>query len=234
MRSTIIHQPLREIFTDRRDAGEILAEKVSDLQGRKTLVLALPRGGVPIGYEVAKKILAPLDVFLVRKLGAPMNREYGFGAVTELETVFLDVKTVNNLGLTKTMVSKIIHHESIEIIRQKALYRDNRAISSVEGKTVLIVDDGLATGVTALAAAEAIHSLNPKIVVFAAPVCAYETYKEVGEVVDDIVCAYTSRYMQSVGEYYKNFSQVNDEDVLKLLHESNKVLAENISSSRMS
>jgi predicted phosphoribosyltransferase len=205
-------------FRDRAEAGRLLADLLRDYVGREdVIVLALPRGGVPVGYEVARALEVPLDVFAVRKLGVPRHPELAMGAIASGGLVVLNPGVTNALGIDDEAVRRVIEAELRELQRRDALYRGSREPPDVEGKTVILVDDGLATGSTMQAAALAVRQLKPQRVVAAVPVAAAETCDEFREVVDEVVCGVTPRPFHAVGLWYDDFSQTSDEEVRQLL-----------------
>jgi putative phosphoribosyl transferase len=205
-------------FRNRAEAGRLLAELLRDYAGRDdVVVLALPRGGVPVGYEVAKALGAPLDVFVVRKLGLPGHPELAMGALASGGLVVLNQGVTKALGIDEASVRRVIEAELEELQRREALYRGTSEPPDVAGKTVILVDDGLATGSTMRAAAQAVRQLDPKRIVVAVPVAAEETCDEFRDIVDEIVCGVTPRPFHAVGLWYDDFSQTSDEEVRELL-----------------
>ena len=205
-------------FRDRAEAGRLLAELLRDYKGREdVVVLALPRGGVPVAYEVAEALGLPLDVFVVRKLGAPGHPELAMGAIASGGLVVLNKGVAAALGVDEAGVRRVIESELAELQRREALYRGTHDPPDVEGKTVILVDDGLATGSTMRAAALAVRRLSPARVVVAVPVAAEETCREFEDVVDEIICEVTPRPFHAVGLWYDDFSQTSDEEVREFL-----------------
>jgi len=205
-------------FRDRAQAGAQLAEDVSHLAGRDDLVvLALPRGGVPVGAAVAAALGAPLDVFLVRKLGVPGHEELAMGAIASGGTMLVNRDVVDALQVPEEMIAAVAERERAELARREALYRDGRPIPDLAGKTVVLVDDGLATGASMLVAIAALRELGPRRIVVAVPVAAPETCNLVGRAADAIVCSRTPEDFEGVGKWYEDFTQVSDEEVTALL-----------------
>jgi putative phosphoribosyl transferase len=205
-------------FRDRTEAGRLLAERLRAYAGRNdVLVLALPRGGVPVAYEVAKELGAPLDVFVVRKLGVPGHEELAMGAVASGGLIVLDEGLVRALGVPEAELRRVVERELRELERRDAAYRGRREPPDLQGKTVILVDDGLATGSTMRAAALAVRRLSPARVVVAVPVAAEETCDEFRDVVDEVVCHLTPKPFQAVGLWYEDFSQTTDDEVRELL-----------------
>jgi predicted phosphoribosyltransferase len=207
-------------FADRRHAGLVLAEQLGHYKGRgDPVVVALPRGGVPVAHEVARALDAPLDVFIVRKLGLPGYRELAMGAIASGGVRVLNDDVVSMYRVPKGVIDAVTREEQVELERREGAYRDGRAPIRLSGRTVLIVDDGLATGSTMKAAVEAVRAQSPTRVVVAVPVAAPETCRELGAIADDIVCARTPASLGAVGAWYRDFSQTSDEDVRDLLRE---------------
>jgi predicted phosphoribosyltransferase len=205
-------------YRDRREAGKSLAELLREYAGRDdVVVLALPRGGVPVAYEVAKALRAPLDVFTVRKLGVPGNPELAMGAIATGGVLVLDQQLIQMLGIDRSELERAVTAELRELERREAAYRGERVPPDLTGKTVILVDDGLATGSTMRAAALAVRQLNPARIVVAVPVAAEETCDAFRDVVDEIVCGITPRPFQAVGIWYDDFAQTSDEEVHELL-----------------
>jgi putative phosphoribosyl transferase len=202
------------VFRDRRHAGRVLAEELRHYAGRSdVLVLALPRGGVPVGYEIARALGAPLDVFLVRKLGVPGHEEFAMGAIAPGGVVVLSEELVLELGITQRAVSEVIAREQQELARRERLYRGDSPLPALRDRTVILVDDGLATGSTMRAAAAALRRLHAGRIVVAVPVAAPQACEEFRGEVDEVVCARTPEPFRAVGEWYEDFSQTSDEEV---------------------
>ena len=205
-------------FRDRTEAGRLLAERLRSYSGRDdVVVLALPRGGVPVAYEVAKALGAPLGVFVVRKLGVPGHEEVAMGALASGGLVVLDTYLVQRLGLDRNQLEAAVTRETGELQRREAAYDGRLDPQELEGKTVILVDDGLATGSTMRAAALAVRELNPTNIVVAVPVAAKETCDAFRDVVDEIVCEITPEPFHAVGLWYEDFTQTTDEEVRELL-----------------
>ena len=206
------------IFRDRTDAGRRLAAALrpyADDPG--VIVLALPRGGVPVGYEVARGLGAPLDVFLVRKLGVPGREELAMGAIASGGVRVVNREVVRELGLAQRDLDEAAAHEADEMRRREEAYRDDRPAPDLRGKTVILVDDGLATGSTMRAAVAAVRRLGPSKVVVAVPVGAAETCREFRAIADDVVCVETPDPFFAVGGWYRDFSQTTGDEVRELL-----------------
>jgi putative phosphoribosyl transferase len=208
-------------FRNRFDAGRQLAEQLTKYAGRSdVIVFGLPRGGIPVAHEVATRLNAPLDVFLVRKLGVPGHPELAMGAIASGGSVVLDEGLVGRLGVSRQQLQQVVIDEAGEVARREELYRGGRELPDLEGKTVILVDDGLATGATMRAAALALRELNPAKIVVAVPVAAEETCRQFEDVADDVVCAVTPRPFYAVGQWYEDFDQTTDEEVRDLLAQS--------------
>lgn len=200
-------------FADRRDAGRQLARHLSHHARPDTLVLGLPRGGVPVAAEVARGLGAELDVLVARKIGAPGRPELGVGAIAEGGEPILDDQTLRLLGLARADLEDTITAEREEVYRRVERYRGNRPLPDVEGRTVVVVDDGLATGVTARASLRALRARAPGRLVLAAPVGSPDTAAALGEDADEVVVVHTPEHFAAVGQWYENFAQVDDEEV---------------------
>jgi predicted phosphoribosyltransferase len=208
-------------FSNRREAGRLLATKLGAYANRNdVIVLALPRGGVPVAYEVAVALSAPLDVFVVRKLGVPGHEELAMGAVASGGIRVLNDDVVGMLRIPDHIIDAVARNELQELDRRERLYRDARPQPSVKGKTVILIDDGLATGATMLAAIEALRQLGPGRVVVAVPTAASETCEEMRKKADDVICAITPEPFYAVGVWYRDFSQTSDEEVRDLMARS--------------
>ncbi|MGW0866313.1 phosphoribosyltransferase [Streptomyces sp. NPDC002611] len=209
-------------FRDRRQAGRELAEKLSARQDAgalpRPLVLALPRGGVAVAGEVAAALDAPLDVLVVRKIGAPYQEEYGVGAMAGDEVPLLDEEALRHLGLGVADLAPVIERERAELRRRERLYRQGRPAPDLRGRTVIVVDDGLATGSTARAALRAVRRQEPARVVLAAPVCSPEAAELMRAEADEVLCLHQPAAFMAVGLWYENFDQLTDHDVLEALH----------------
>jgi putative phosphoribosyl transferase len=208
-------------FRDRVDAGRALAERLQPYRGRDdVVVLALPRGGVPVGFELARRLRVPLDVFLVRKLGVPGHEELAMGAIASGGVRVLNESVVAELGITDEDIARAAIVEGRELERREHLYRAGRAPIDVRGRTVILVDDGLATGASMRAAALAVRELHPAKVVVAVPVAAERTCDDFRGEVDEVVCAVTPEPFLAVGSWYDDFTQTTDDEVRALLAQS--------------
>ena len=210
------------MFQDRRDAGRMLARMVAKVDElHDAIVLGLPRGGVPVAYEVACQLNLPLDVFIVRKLGVPGEEELAMGAVASGGTVVINPSIVHHLGISPNVVQAAIQREEIEIERRERACREGHLPMRVVGRTAILVDDGLATGATMFAAARALHSKAERLIV-AVPVAAESTCNELRKEVDEVICANTPRNFFAVGGFYRDFSQTTDEEVQSLMSKARR------------
>lgn len=208
---------------DRQTAGVRLAARLRHYRDERPVVLALPRGGVPVGFEIASRLGAPLDILIVRKIGAPGNPEYGLGAVVEGGTRFLDEPRVRAIGHTVRDLGPIIAREMAEVERRAQEFRAGRPPVDIHDRTVILVDDGVATGGTVLAALQAIRSRGPRRIVVALGVAPPDTVESLRAEVDDLVVLLVPRVFFAVGEWYHQFSQVSDEEVLVLLERAREI-----------
>jgi len=206
------------LFFDRADAGRQLAACLLEYaRGRDPIVLALPRGGVPVAYEVAKALAAPLDVCVVRKLGVPGHEEVAMGAVASNGGYVIDESTLDVAGVTREAFNATLAREFAELKRREIAYRGERPEPSLAGKTVILVDDGLATGASMYAAATALRERDPAAIAVAVPVAPAETCGALRQVADRVICPNQPVYFGAVGLYYANFAQVGDDEVRRLL-----------------
>jgi len=211
------------VFDDREHAGRVLAQRLRHYAGRDdVLVLALPRGGVPVAFEVAKALRAPLDIFLVRKLGAPGHEELAMGAIASGGVRVINHEVVDALGVPASVIEATAAREERELKRREQAYRGSRPAPQVEGRTVILIDDGLATGSSMRAAVAALRQQKPARIVVAVPVAAPSTCEEFRAEVDEIVCATTPEPFLAVGRWYHDFAQTGDEDVRALLERAQR------------
>jgi predicted phosphoribosyltransferase len=205
-------------FFNRTEAGQFLAESLSAYADREdVIVLALPRGGVPVAAEVAKRLNAPLDVFVVRKLGLPGHPELAMGAIASGGVRVFNGEIVNGLRIPDEVIDAVSGEELIELQRREKVYRAGLPPLEVEGKTVIVVDDGIATGSTMLAAVAALRQLNAAYIVIATPVVAASTYREMQRAADEVAAVMIPENFYAVGQWYEDFSQTSDEEVGELL-----------------
>ncbi len=210
---------MQKQFQNRAEAGRQLAAKLTEFKNRRDVVVfALPRGGVPVGFEVAKALNAPLDVFIVRKLGVPGQEELAFGAIASGGTTVFNEELVRALRLPPALLERVVEKEQKELERREKLYRHGKAAPDLGGKIVIIVDDGLATGATMRAAVTAIRTLKPLQIVVAVPVAASDTCRDFKTKTDALcVCVMTPEPFYGVGMWYRDFEQTTDEEVSRLL-----------------
>ncbi|MGI9101855.1 MAG: phosphoribosyltransferase [Terriglobales bacterium] len=213
------------MFRDRLDAGETLARRLTEFAGRNdAIVLALPRGGVPVGYEVARQLHLPLDVFVVRKLGAPGQPELAMGAIASGGVRVVNREVVDAMGIPEWSVEQVAQQEQAELERRERQYRGERPPLETRGKTVILVDDGLATGSSMRAAAAALRRQGAARIVVAVPVAARATCDQLRAEGNEVVCATTPEPFFAVGQWYQDFSQTSDEEVRELLERAGKEL----------
>jgi putative phosphoribosyl transferase len=203
-------------FRDRSDAGRRLAEVLGWLRDQQPIVLGLPRGGVVVAAEIATALDAPLDVLVVRKLGAPGAEEFAIGAIAPGATL-LNRELIIRLGIPREYLMRIISRETEELRRREEVYRNGSPPPDVRGRTVILVDDGLATGATAQAAIESLRRRQPNRIVFAAPVCSPESAEALRRVADEVECLFCPQNLRSVGEWYEDFSPTTDAEVIRCL-----------------
>ena len=209
---------IRLPFRDRYEAGRVLASRLLAFEGRSDLlILALPRGGVPVAYEVARALEAPLDVFMVRKLGAPQQPELAMGAIATGGTLVLNSEVVQALRITREEIEAEVRAEEEELARREAVYRGARPPPEVGERTVILIDDGLATGSTMKVAVQALRQQDPKQIVGAVPIAAPDVCADLGTMADEMVCAATPQPFYAVGLWYADFSPTTDDEIRDLL-----------------
>ncbi|WP_074708658.1 phosphoribosyltransferase [Nitrosospira multiformis] len=207
-------------FADRAEAGRMLGEVLSVYAGRTdVLVLALPRGGVPVAYEIARTLAVPLDIWLVRKLGVPGQEELAMGAMAGADTLVLNKEIIKLLNIDEASIDAVIARERIELERRNKLYRRGMPAPDIQGKTIILVDDGLATGATVRAAIVSLRDAGAARIVVAVPVGTTSACRKIRQEADDLVCLYTPEPFFGVGQWYDNFMQTPDEEVLALLEQ---------------
>jgi putative phosphoribosyl transferase len=210
-----------DLFTNRAEAGRALADRLQAYAGRRdVVVLALPRGGVPVAWEVARALSAPLDLLIVRKLAVPRQPDVAMGAIASAGAMHIDSKVASNYGVSARQLDEIIAAESLELIRRHALYCGKRESVPVEGRTVVVVDDGVATGASMRAALIALRSAKPAWIVVAVPVAPPEAQELIGTAADEFACVLSPQDFTSVGQYYREFAQTGDEQIRTLLARS--------------
>ena len=207
-------------FSDRIEAGKKLAMALKDFSSKNGVVLAIPRGGVVVAYEIAKALGLPLDVIIPRKLGAPGNPELAIGAVAEDGTAILDNELVNYLGVSQSYIQEEIENQKQEIQRRLSLYRQQSSYPDLKGLDVIVVDDGIATGSTMKAALASVRNRGASSITVAIPVGPPSTIKELEKLADRVVCLYTPEFFQAIGQFYSDFSQTEDEEVVALLQQN--------------
>ena len=213
-----------ERFQDRREAGRVLAEKLREFTNDpNVLVLALPRGGVPVGYEIARALSIPLDVFIVRKLGAPGYEELAMGAIASGGLRVLNEEVVRRLGISDQQIEAASEREEREIQRRELEYRGNASAVDVNGRKVIVVDDGLATGATMRAAVQALYLAGASRIIVAVPVGSVDSVERIAHEADDVICPLQPEDFEAVGQFYEHFSQTSDDEVRELLAESRHV-----------
>src|SRR5512132_2015444 len=202
---------MSDVFTDRASAGRALAGRLQAYGGREdVVVLALPRGGLPVAWEVARALRAPLDLLIVRKLGVPRQPELAMGAIAGGGAIHIDQKIVQSCGVSARQLDEIVAAETLELIRRHALYCGKRASVPVEGRTVIVVDDGVATGASMSVALKALRSAKPAWIVAAVPVAPLQAQELIGTAADEFVCVLSPPDFYSVGEHYRDFAQTTD------------------------
>lgn len=208
------------IFKDRQDAGKQLAEQLKKYADEHPTIIALPRGGVVLGYEVANILNAPMDIIVPRKIGAPNNPEFAIGAIAPKLIVILNDKMIEYLNIPEWEIEKIIEKETKEMNRRMELYRKNLPGLDLKNKTVILVDDGIATGLTTQAAVLSIKLLNPSKIILAVPVCPHDSTNKFEQHVDEFICLNEISDFHAISPYYYNFNQVTDDEVIQLLQKS--------------
>ncbi|MFT4060330.1 MAG: phosphoribosyltransferase [Legionella sp.] len=205
-------------FIDRYEAGVILAKYLKDYANKpNVIILALPRGGVPVAFEIATALSVTLDVFIVRKLGFPGHEELAMGAIASGDTVFFNEPLMSQLNLDRLSIQNVIEKEREELQRREYLYRGSSPFPNLKEKIVILVDDGMATGSTMMAAIEVLRKHKPKSIIIAVPVAAHSTCEEMAPLVDRIVCPLKPLDFYAVGLWYENFPQTSDNEVIELL-----------------
>jgi predicted phosphoribosyltransferase len=206
------------IFADRRDAGRLLSEQLTAYAGRSdVIVLGLPRGGVPVAYEIARRIRAPLDILVVRKLGVPGHRELAMGAIASGGIEVVDEQTVEHFGISPRELESVVASERAELVRRERVFRIGRPVLDVAGKTAILVDDGLATGATMAAAVDAVRTRKPARIVVAIPIAPPSACENLGFRADEVICLSMPARMRAIGLWYEDFTQTTDAEVRELL-----------------
>jgi putative phosphoribosyl transferase len=213
-------------FKNRTEAGGLLgAELKAHSLESNLVILALPRGGVPVAYEIAQQLKVPMDVFLVRKLGSPINPELAIGAIAEDDVIVLNQPLIAELDVSENSINKIIDHEKIELFRRRKVYREGRSLINLEKKTIILVDDGIATGATIQAAIAALKKSKIKSIIIAVPVASPDTVLKLKPMVDQLICLSMPTPFYGVGQWYEEFNQLSDEETCRYLN-SSKVYSE--------
>lgn len=208
------------IFIDRKEAGKLLAKKLKKYKDSKTIVLGIPRGGVVIASEISKALRIPLNIIVVRKISHPFHPEFGLGAVAEVNIEIFDEKTMKDLGVSKKDLKEVVKKEKLELKRRVKVYRVGKKFPDLSGSTVILVDDGLATGVTAKAAIKAVRKNNPGRIIFATPVSSDDIAREVEAMVDNFLCLQVVSDLSAISLWYEEFYPVEDSEVLEILDSS--------------
>ena len=213
-------------FQNRKEAGRILAGKLTRFANHpNVIVLALPRGGVPVGYEVARELNVPLDVLLVRKLGVPNHEELAMGAIASGGTRYLNRAVIESLRIPPEVLEEVERREALELMRREALYRGNRPALNVEGRTVLLVDDGIATGSTMRVAIQVLRSQHAGGIVVATPTAPPQARWELEPLVDEFIAVITPEDFYGVGQFYEDFTQIDDDTVYELVRMGSRIRA---------
>lgn len=215
------------MFYDRRQAGRQLAEQLMGYRAARPVVLGLPRGGLPVAYEVAVALKAPLDVLVARKIGAPMQPEFAIGAVAPGGVLFLNRQAVEDLDIDNEALRRLVLQKQAEVEDRNRRYRGSDVLPEIKGRTVILVDDGIATGLTVMAAVRAVRKEGPQHVVLAVPVSSFEAAEWLREEVDNLVCLIIPEELVAVGSWYGQFETVSDEEVTGLLHKARTLLGSN-------
>lgn len=206
-------------YANRQHAGQIMADLMSQYTKQPdTIILALPRGGVPVAYEIAKKLALPMDIFIVRKLGIPEHAELAMGAIASGGAIVLNEELINSLHINTATINKVLQAEEQELARREMVYRGNKPYPELTGKTVILVDDGIATGYTMRAAVASLQQKKPATIIVAVPVAARETCHGMACLVNELICPLQPANFYAVGLWYDDFSQTSDEEVIQLLH----------------
>jgi len=216
-----------EKYLNRSEAGKILANKLKVYSSRgDVLIFALPRGGVPVAYEIAHSLKAPLDVFIVRKLGVPGHEELAMGAIAMGNTIVFNKQIVDDLSISQSAIDTVIEKESKELKRRESVYRNHQPFPNIKNKVIILVDDGIATGATIRVAIKALRSLEPSFIIAAIPVADISICSEMESLVDLFICPLRPSYLYAVGAWYDDFSQTEDAEVHQLLDAARKNFAE--------
>jgi putative phosphoribosyl transferase len=208
------------LFQNRFDAGERLSRQLQSYRNDpNTIILALPRGGVPVGYAIAKALQLPLDILIVRKLGVPFQEELAMGAIASGDVIFFNDDVIADLGISEAQINRVIEAQKAELSRREKKYRQDRPFPAIEQKNIILVDDGIATGATMHAAIIALRKLSVKKIIMAVSVAPRETLAKFSKLVDEVACLHSADVFYGVGAFYEDFSQTTDEEVIALLTE---------------
>ena len=209
---------MTKIFRNRSEAGKLLAQSLSAYaNSSEVLVLGLPRGGVPVAFEVAKALKVPLDICLVRKLGVPGHKELAMGAIASGDVIFINEDVVQSLGISQKDIERVIATERRELKRRERVYRSGQSAPNIQGKTIILIDDGIATGSTIRAAFATLRQQQPQKIVLAIPVAPAKACHSLKAEVDELVCLFTPEWFCAIGLWYEDFAQTSDEQVRQLL-----------------
>jgi putative phosphoribosyl transferase len=217
------HTTKSKIFDNRRQAGRQLSFLLKKYQSLDPIIFAIARGGVEVAYEVARALNVPMEVLVVRKLGSPQNSELGVGAISESGVVEIDSNALDSLGISREKIKSVYRQEKKELSRRIRLYRQGKRLPSLLGKTVILIDDGLASGVTANAAITTLKSLNPRYLIFGVPIAAYESTVSIGKRVDDLICIDSISGLRAISLYYHDFKPTSDQMVAELLKKTKRL-----------
>lgn len=209
-------------YHNRFEAGKVLARELNHLNKSNLQVLALPRGGVPVGYEIAEALQCPLDVFLVRKLGVPQQPELAFGAIATGDVVVKNQYVIDETALSTAEMDAVLIMEKRELNRRESLYREGRPYPDLKDKTVILVDDGMATGATMTAAVRALYHFKPAGIIVAVPVADQAVFNKLRELVNAVICPLLPESLDAVGKWYDDFTQTSDDEVFTLLKKSQR------------
>lgn len=220
---------MKKVFQDRKQAGRLLAthlQKAIKLDRMNSLILALPRGGVPVAVEVANVLNIPMDILVIRKIGHPFQPEYGIGAITEEGYYWTDPGAIRVSDIQPMQIQQVVEKETLEVARRIKKYRNDKPLPSLNGKTIILVDDGLATGVTARVAAQYVRSKGAQKIILAVPIAPDATVQSHPSEFDDIVCFQQSSTLLAVSQFYVDFAQVTDQEVLDLMKSRSRKMRE--------
>lgn len=212
------------LFLDRQDAGQQLANKLTDFKNKpNTVILGLPRGGVVVAAVIAKQLALPLDIIIPRKIGAPTNPELAIGAITEDGQMIINQPIIDNLAIPPGYINQEANKQKHEAIRRLKLYREDRQPLNLKNRTVILVDDGVATGATMRAAILSVKNKKASQIILAAPVIAYDTLQALSREVDQVIYLDAPFFFGAVGAFYQNFAQTSDEEVIGIMRETNDI-----------